>query len=705
MIKVEVNNCNNINTATIQLRKNHLNIRYAMNGAGKSTIAVAIECTSNNESLSALQEFGSEIVPTCELSEEGNKVLLKVLLFNEQYVDKFVFQESEVIPNSFEIFIKTPQYEEKQASINKKLNDIRVDFSKNEDFRELYSAFKTIIARFPVTPSGKLREAGTFKSLTKSLSLLQLPKELAKFKPLMEKDYTVNWVAWKHEGSNYDGNNICPFCTFGLDAEYDNQKQKFTSSYPKVDVKNRVEMLSLFHSIDSFMEEKAKETLLQCIQGLQNEVETRLWIDKLHSELVFLVESITKLENFNPHQVRIDGISKLEEQLTGLIVDTSGLQIFKSKRVEELFELINGNIKALQKETESIKREIGALTSLLVAACKNTIDDINNFLFTAGINYIFDIIPESEGESRTILKYNSNTKEPIEVDNIRGHLSWGERNAFALVLFMHDALRKDPELIILDDPISSFDSNKKFAIISRLFSSARVSFKDKTVLMLTHDLQPIIDFIKVNKPKSVPISAYYLQNRSGVISEQEISDVDIKSFLKLLSEDSENNELNIVHRVASLRKLLEHTPNDDDELKLAYHILASLLHGKPEPDVLNGPKLTSAEVTSGETFIKKYIDDFSYSYYINNLFTKENLLKLFKDENNSYIKLQVFRVLVEVAGLRTRIEDNPLIKYIDEQFHVENDYMFNLDLLKYDIVPDFFISKCNKFLEEEHIVS
>ncbi len=701
MIRVEVKNCNNINSANIELLKNHLNIRYAMNGAGKSTIAAAIEHSVKNESLASLQEFGSEIVPTCTLSEKCSNVLV----FNEDYVNNFVFQQSEVIPNSFEIFIKTPQYEEKQASIDSKLKKIRVDFSKNEDLRELFSASKTIIAKFPVAPSGKLREAGTFKSLTKSLSPYQLPDELVKFKPLMEKDYTVNWVAWKHEGSNYDGNNICPFCTFGLDAEYDNQKQKFTTSYAKADVKNRIEMLSLFHSIDSFMEEKAKEKLLQCIQGLQNEVETRLWVDKFYSELIFLVEAITHLENFDPHQVRIDGISKLEEQLTGLIVDTSGLQIFKSKIIEELFESINGKIKALQKETESIKREIGELTSLLVSACNNTIADINDFLFTAGINYIFDIIPEAEGESRTILKYNSNTKEPIEVDNIRGHLSWGERNAFALVLFMHDSLKKDPELIILDDPISSFDSNKKFAIISRLFSSARISFKDKTVLMLTHDLQPIIDFIKVNKPKSVPISTYYLQNRSGVISEQEISDVDIKPFLKLLAEDSKNNELNIVHRVASLRKLIEHTPNDDNEPKLAYAILSSLLHGKLEPDVLNGPKLTSAEVTSGEIIIKKYIHDFSYSYYINNVFTKENLLRCFKDDKNSYIKLQVFRVLVEVTSLRTRIEDNPLIKYIDEQFHVENDYMFNLDLLKYDIVPDFVIPKCIKFLEEEHIVS
>ena len=78
-----------------------------MNGAGKSTIAIAIERKSKNESLSSLQEFGSEIVPTCVLPEECNKVLL----FNEEYVEKFIFQEREVLPGSFDVFIKTPQYE------------------------------------------------------------------------------------------------------------------------------------------------------------------------------------------------------------------------------------------------------------------------------------------------------------------------------------------------------------------------------------------------------------------------------------------------------------------------------------------------------------------------------------------------------------------------------------------------------------------
>ena len=700
MIKAEINNCNNITSATISLRKNHLNIRYAMNGIGKSTIALAIEHKSKQGDLSALQTFGSEMKPDCKLSGIGNNVLL----FNESYVNNIVFQENEVIPNSFEVFIKTPEYEAKQALINERLKKIRVDVSRNEDLQQIVTVGRYVLSKFSMTLSGNLKQTGVMKSLMQSESPFKLPEKLTKFQPLMD-DYTVNWVGWKHEGSNYDGNDICPFCTSGLSEEYESEKSLFTSSYTKSNVKNMLDILSNFRSVEQFMEESAKEKLRQCLEGLQNENETKLWVSKFYSELSFLVNGITNLEEFNSYQVRTDDISKLGDQLKRLVIDISALNIFSNKRVHDAVDLVNRSIKTVQVETESLKRDIGELTSFIVGRSKDAVDDINNFLLTAGISYSFELTPESEDVSRTILKYISKTKDLVEVEDIKDHLSWGERNAFALVLFMREALSKKPDLIILDDPISSFDSNKKYAIISRLFSSKRVSFNKKTVLMLTHDLQPIIDFVKVNKPDGTSVSAYFLQNDSGVLSEKEISDADIKSFPKLLAEDSRNEALNIVHRVASLRKLIDHTPNDDVALNFAYNMLSCLLHGKPESELRNGTKLTSAETESGGEFIKHYIDDFNYSDYSTKVFTKDYLLKSFTEDKNPYVRLQVFRVLVEVLDLRTRIADDPLLKYIDEQFHVENDYMFSLDLLKFDIVPDFVIPKCIKFLEEEHIVS
>jgi len=59
---------------------------------------------------------------------------------------------------------------------------------------------------------------------------------------------------------------------------------------------------------------------------------------------------------------------------------------------------------------------------------------------------------------------------------------------------MFEVVSKQPDLIVLDDPISSFDKNKKFAILNMLFNQDE-SLKQRTVLMLTHDFEPIIDII------------------------------------------------------------------------------------------------------------------------------------------------------------------------------------------------------------------
>ena len=80
-------------------------------------------------------------------------------------------------------------------------------------------------------------------------------------------------------------------------------------------------------------------------------------------------------------------------------------------------------------------------------------------------------------------------------------------------------------------------------------------------------------------------------------------------------------------------------------------------------------------------------------------------MKIITDEQIPYFRLQAFRVLLAVLDLKSKINDDVLMKYIDEQFHVENDYMFTLDFVKYDTVPDFVIPKCLEFLKKEGLIS
>ena len=86
---------------------------------------------------------------------------------------------------------------------------------------------------------------------------------------------------------------------------------------------------------------------------------------------------------------------------------------------------------------------------------------------------------------------------------------------------MYEAISKSPDLIVLDDPISSFDKNKKFAIINKLFKGVH-SLKNNTILMLTHDFDPIVDMMLNFKHifNEIPPNACFLENKHGIVIEK-----------------------------------------------------------------------------------------------------------------------------------------------------------------------------------------
>ncbi|MBR2587675.1 MAG: hypothetical protein IKD77_00510 [Bacilli bacterium] len=273
---------------------------------------------------------------------------------------------------------------------------------------------------------------------------------------------------------------------------------------------------------------------------------------------------------------------------------------------------------------------------------------------------------------------------------------------------MYYSLNQKSDLIILDDPISSFDSNKKYAIINRIFENRTdgKSLYGKTVLMLTHDFEPIIDFIINSKPNSGHAIAKYIKNTKGIIEEKEINkENDIVSILKLCYKYSVS-EINIISRINFLRKYMEHINMEGrEDINLAYDILSSLIHGKIRPTKKisrdEEVKLTPEEINRAESYIRRFIEDFNYDVLLKNKYTKENLLNEFFMENNNYIKSQIFRVYLEITNKRETLKDDNLLKFIDEIYHIENDYIFSLDLIEFDTIPDYIMTKIEDYMSHE----
>jgi hypothetical protein len=110
--------------------------------------------------------------------------------------------------------------------------------------------------------------------------------------------------------------------------------------------------------------------------------------------------------------------------------------------------------------------------------------------------------------------------------------------------------------------------------------------------------------------------------------------------------------------------------------------------------------MTEEEKQVGINYINTFIQGFDYNDINENILSKENVLNMYKSEQNNYIKTQIFRVYLAVTYKR-RILDEVMLKFIDEIYHIENDYIFSLDLINFDMIPEFIISKLNEFMSKE----
>ena len=272
----------------------------------------------------------------------------------------------------------------------------------------------------------------------------------------------------------------------------------------------------------------------------------------------------------------------------------------------------------------------------------------------------------------------------------------GERNAFALVLFMYSVLKENPDLVVLDDPISSFDGNKKFAIINMLFMGKH-SLKNRTVLLLTHEFNTVIDAI-YNMPYNfnpTPTAAF-LTTKQGILQEKEITKADIKSFGEIAHANI-SSDMDSLNKLVYLRRLLE----IENASGLAWQLLSNIFHKreKPEYHFSNGTPnrlMTPEEIQDATNEIKtNYISDFDYDTEYQKTQDITVLKELYQNSGSNYEKLQIYRIMFNENSSNSVIK-----KFVNEAFHIENDYLFQLNPCEYDTVPQYIIDECDKDILE-----
>lgn len=704
MYNIQIHNCNNIKNGTIRIEPNKLNIKYGINGTGKTTIANAIKYSVEEDKLQDLQSYYSTDKASIEVSPKFNKILV----FNEEFINQVVFVEDEVIENSFEVFLKTSDYEAKKGQLDEHLKILREIVVEDSEIVDLKNKLMTINGKFSRTSTGKLSTTGVLKSLLSKQNLYNIPTELESYRPFIENtDNNIAWIDWVNKGDAFDNIDCCPYCSEGLKENHIQKKEIFKKTYKKKDSQNLKEILELVQELKEFISDEKYNELIKYIKSDTPDDVIKTIIGKLTTELDLLISRFDAISDFGRKNIAMADISDVEQQILHMEIPVDLFGIFRGEKLLNIFSRINEKVVQLKGEVSSLKKEMGALKGLLLATINASQMDINDFLKTAGINYEIEIRAEDETNSKTILKQCFND-EKSNVENIREHISWGEKNAFSLILFMYYAHMQNADLIILDDPVSSFDSNKKYAILHRMFKNMgkqQISLLDKTVLLLTHDFEPITDFIVVGKMSKDNAVASFVWNENGIVTEQMINpEDDVCIITEEYANIARKSDINIVSRVAFLRKLCE-LNGRQGAWGEAYEILSCLVHAsgirrKWANDTY--VDMDDTEIEKGISKIKEFIPAFDFEELKDSTYTISGIKALYECENNAYLKIQLFRAICEIAGDNIKLSpfDDGWYKFIDETYHIENDYLHYLDILKFNIVPNYISNKVEEMMSK-----
>lgn len=689
-MKLKISNCNNITEGEVEINEGCLNIKYGVNGTGKSTISKAIEAFVNND-----DNLKKELVPYYNIGDDsaplpnvtGVESINSVAVFNEEYIARHIFKEDELIEDSFSIFVKTPKYDEHMKEIERLLKEVSTAFMSHPELNELIDAFSQFVSGF-----GKSETLASNSVISKAISkgnkLKHIPSGLEKFSTYLkcsEGGKNVSWLKWQLTGKEFlEMEEQCPYCSGNISTTKDTIL-KITEEYKAKDIEHLNTVLVLLEKLIPYFSDSTAIKIREIRDNVSSiSSQQKEYLVRVKDQVRDLLNNLLILRSINYNSLK--SVDKIADELSGFLIDLSYFPFLFSDKTAEKINIINNSLKSVLALASKLQDEVFYQNCLITRTIEKNKTAINEFLRGAGYNYVVDIVEEVNRNYRMILKPQN---ADFELDSVNRHLSYGEKNALALALFAFTVQKEKPDLIILDDPISSFDGNKKFALINLLFLSKN-SLKNRTVLLLTHEFNTIIDIMKVKKSDFSPApKASFLTTKGAGLTEKEIRTENICTIQKIAKDNLELEIDNIIKSIY-LRRLFE----VEDEKDLVWQMTSSLLHKDAYPRIendLENRKMTDKEFESAEKLVCKSIPGFDYFAEYKKVMDLKFLLALYESAPSNFEKLQIYRIIHNDKSTNAVVK-----KFVNETYHVGNDYVWQLNPREFDTIPQFVVDECDR---------
>ncbi|MEM7061867.1 MAG: hypothetical protein AAF572_01735 [Cyanobacteria bacterium P01_B01_bin.77] len=702
-MRLEIKHCNNIDSGIIEIAENRLNIKYAINGTGKSTVSKAIcnailDRKNSTNKLLELRPFKAISNDTIQPSVVGTESIASVKVFDESYINEFVFQPDELLKGSFDVFIRCADYDAGIREIEGLVTQIKTLLSEDQEIEDLINDFNELGGSF-----GKQTKAGIHgaspiaKAFKQGNKVDNIPEGLEIYKDYIQNSNNFKWIKWQLDGSQFlDIADQCPYCVSDIDEKKE-AITKISEVYKPREIEKLNKIVAVFQRLDKYFSDATKAIIEDFIKNVDGYTDEQVeYLREVKSQVDRLRARFLQVKDIGFFSLK--DVDQLIEHLNNYKIDISLYTHLQSESILEKVGKVNESIQQLLQKAGELQGKVNIQKRLINRLIDTNKTTINGFLCNAGYKYKVDLIEGEGGKHRLKLVH-------LDIDNevkdVKACLSYGERNAFALVLFMFDALNVHPDLVVLDDPISSFDKNKKYAMLDMLFKRGSNSLRDKTVLLLSHDFEPVVDMVYHHSGRFQSPLATFMENNCGILEEKEIKKIDIQTFIEVNETNVLNDANNIVSKLVYLRRTYEIT----NSRGMAYQLLSNVFHKRHQPQMddvdTDSPRpMTTVEITEGVQEIQQFLPEFDYANIIG-LVTDDSRMKvLYEQVSSNYEKLHVYRIF-----LQNRQDDatqsDVIKKFINQAFHIENDYIYQLNPAMFQTVPQYVIDECDKFFKDQ----
>lgn len=592
------------------------------------------------------------------------------------------------------MFVRTPEFNAVEDEIEEQLRGLNNVLS-GEDVRNFQSALETYKANMigggRLTTSGEMPgTAPVVKALKDSGSLrTSYPPQLASFDTFIHSNSFSKWVKWHVDGAAFLAgvdSTVCPYCGQQI-LDSGTVCRLVDDNFKRPTVSNLEKAESAIAVTADYLSDERAEALRGIVtspEALSTTSKTALTASVQEADSI--LESLSELREFSSYAFRRSKAS-LSNELKKCRINEQALAYFKSTKAEDVVNALNDAVDHLVRSMSKLDGLAKAQKERLANSLRTQEGDINAFLSGAGYPYTISISVNAAGGCATVLKY----KGSYEVKDAKLSLSYGERNALALVFFVYEAAQRPNALVILDDPISSFDENKRYAIINMLFGKkhqSKATLKGRTVLLLTHDYAVVYEIEKILKNSLQPTGPTgILRLDKGILTEKIAHPGDLQPAPQLYRSLAKESDSDLVKLIYA-RQCLEL----DDNKGEAWDVVSSLFHHRPIPTGADEKELDTKAIAKGTEKLEELIDiPIDYSSLVRSLDNKRTMRALYAKLSCRYEKLQVARIVLDAIEV-----DGVIQNWLNEAVHLDNGYVYQLDPREFELVPEYVVDRCDE---------